>query len=326
MRNAGVAQFGASTGEHRPLVTVLTPTLNRRDLLAQTLASVHLQSYTHHEHLVLDGGSTDGSIELLRRAEDRWGVRWVTASDGGMYEALNKGLALAKGSLIGWVNDDDWLLPWTLEAVVATSNRHGPCAVFGDVLAVELGETFANPRVYSHFSRAALVGGAAIAQPTVFWPLAASQRVGDLDTATYRQIADCEYWLRLSSEVPFVRIDEFLALVQNHESTKRRSRPGQISAEFAQLNRQYGDGKGATAAGRVRDLVRARLAVTDFLIRHRHGALHHSRLLEPTWQSPPLATLLLRSGPSTRHPLANEGVDIGPLVDEFTRVLRELAQ
>src|SRR5690349_9655830 len=103
-----------------PLVSIVTPSLNRVDLIESTLRSVRSQSYPNVEHIVVDGGSTDGTLEVLRRYEGTYGLRWMSEPDQGMYDAINKGLAMARGEILAYLNTDDLYLPWTIDTVVST--------------------------------------------------------------------------------------------------------------------------------------------------------------------------------------------------------------
>src|SRR5436305_2231797 len=97
-----------------PSITVITPCLNARDTLEETLASVRSQHYPDVEHLVVDGGSTDGTLDVLEGAE---GIRYVSEPDRGLSDAMNKGVAMATGEVLGWLNADDFYLPGALQRV-----------------------------------------------------------------------------------------------------------------------------------------------------------------------------------------------------------------
>ena len=101
----------------RPLVSIVTPTLNQRRFIESALRSVSNQTYPRIEHVVVDGGSSDGTIDLLRRAESP-SFQSISEPDRGMYEAINKGLRLANGEIVAYLNSDDAYLPWAVEAMV----------------------------------------------------------------------------------------------------------------------------------------------------------------------------------------------------------------
>jgi hypothetical protein len=118
-----------------PLVTVITPSLNHAAYIRQTIESVLTQQdYPHVEHIVIDGGSTDGTIEILREYGDRFGdkFRWVSEPDSGQSNAFNKGLRMAKGDIIGWQNSDDYYYPNVFGQFVGAFAEHPEVvAVYG---------------------------------------------------------------------------------------------------------------------------------------------------------------------------------------------------
>ncbi|MEW6555659.1 MAG: glycosyltransferase family 2 protein [Actinomycetota bacterium] len=123
-----------SHGTARPLVSIVTVCLNSEEHLEQTIASVRGQTYDNIEYIVVDGGSEDATLDILRRNEG--GIsRWISEPDEGIYDAMNKGLALCRGELIGMINSDDWYLPTSVEEVVKASLEHPDVDVFfGDLL------------------------------------------------------------------------------------------------------------------------------------------------------------------------------------------------
>lgn len=125
-----------------PTVSVITVSFNSRGTIRQTLESVLAQTYPHVEHVVVDGGSTDGTTELLRTFE-RPGFVWSSGRDRGMYDAMNKGMAVASGQIVGILNSDDWLEPEAIESVVKCFSETGCDYTFGDAyLADQSGVRF----------------------------------------------------------------------------------------------------------------------------------------------------------------------------------------
>ena len=99
-----------------PKISIVTPSFNHAPFLEQTIRSVLDQNYPALEYFVLDGGSGDGSVEIIRKYADRLAY-WASEPDGGQYDAINKGFARATGEIMGWLNSDDKHLPWTLHTV-----------------------------------------------------------------------------------------------------------------------------------------------------------------------------------------------------------------
>ena len=105
-----------------PLVSVVTPSYNQGRYIEETIQSVLSQDYANLEYLVLDGGSSDATLEILQRYEGR--LRWISESDRGQADAINKGFRLARGEILGWLNSDDVYLPGTIQKVVQYFQTH----------------------------------------------------------------------------------------------------------------------------------------------------------------------------------------------------------
>ncbi|MEM8719521.1 MAG: glycosyltransferase family 2 protein [Cyanobacteria bacterium P01_G01_bin.39] len=116
-----------------PLVTIITVVYNNELYLEETINSVINQSYDNLEYIIVDGGSTDRTLEIIRQY-DHYLDYWISESDRGLYDAMNKGIALAKGEIIGILNSDDLYLPNTVEQVVQKYQQQPqPCVIYGSM-------------------------------------------------------------------------------------------------------------------------------------------------------------------------------------------------
>src|SRR3954467_14302963 len=114
-----------------PLVSIVTPSFNQGRFLGRTIDSVLGQDYPHVEYLVVDGGSTDETLAILRSYGDR--VRWLSEADAGQTAAINKGFQRTSGKIVGYLNSDDVLLPEAVATVVEYLRNHPECdLVYGD--------------------------------------------------------------------------------------------------------------------------------------------------------------------------------------------------
>ncbi len=131
----------------RPLVSIITPVLNRVETMRTCLASVARQTYQPIEHIVVDGGSTDGTLELVEAHRASHRFQWISEPDKGMYDAINKGMSLAQGDVLAYLNSDDLYLPWSV-GVAAHALRPGIELIYGD-LGVLSADANGKPRAFS---------------------------------------------------------------------------------------------------------------------------------------------------------------------------------
>jgi len=180
----------------QPLVSVITPSFNQAAYLEQTICSVLEQDYPRLEYWVIDGGSTDGSLEIIQKyAHDLAG--WVSETDRGQADAINKGFQRASGEIIAWLNSDDIYYPGAVSAAVAAfkSNPHAGL-VFSDVDSIdETGKTF-NRMCYGDWGLADLMAFKIIGQAGVFMQRSAFEQAGMLDI-DYHFLLDHHLWLRI---------------------------------------------------------------------------------------------------------------------------------
>jgi len=197
-----------------PTLTIVTPCLNAAATIEQTLESVAEQLREGDEHLVIDGGSTDGTLDLVRAA----GVRFVSEPDRGLSDAMNKGIRLARGDVLGWLNADDVLLPGALDAVrTAFESRPdadwaaGICTIV-DAGGAEIrkGVTAYKRMLLRRYSLRALLTQNFVMAPATFVRREAYEAVGGFDER-FAYSMDYDVWLQLARRGDPVVIDRPLA-------------------------------------------------------------------------------------------------------------------
>ncbi len=198
-------------------VSILTPSFEQARFLAQNLASVRAQGDVVLEHIVVDGGSSDGSRELLESS----GVRFVSERDRGQADALNKALGMARGEIIGWLNSDDLYVGGAVARAVAALDGDGALdMVYGhsDKIDAE-GRVIGRVDAYAT-DLEGLLAHATIPQPSTFMRRAAIDRVGGVDVG-YRYAMDYDLWLRLGlAGVRWRAVDETWAQFRIHGESK----------------------------------------------------------------------------------------------------------
>lgn len=222
----------------QPLVSIVTPSLDQGETIAQTLRSVGEQSYPSIEHIVVDGGSTDGTLEILREAEKGSALRWSSEPDSGMYAAVNKGLARANGEILAYLNTDDSYFPWTVETAVDALRAHPDAGfVYGDLLVLWADGSL-QLDFHSPFRLAYLRRHAFLAQPTVFFRREVWEELGPFDESL-QLLGDCEYWMRIAERFPGRKVNEVLALQREHPAAKRYVHGERLEQELAEIRARY---------------------------------------------------------------------------------------
>jgi glycosyltransferase involved in cell wall biosynthesis len=209
-----------------PLVTVITPSYNQASFLEDTIQSVLSQDYPNLEYFIFDGGSSDGSVDIIQKYAHRL-AGWVSEKDRGQADAINKGFARATGSIVAWINSDDTYLPGAISAAVAALQAAPDAAlVFGDVVSVDAAGKPFNVMTYGHWGLDELMQFNILGQPGVFMRRAALEQAGGLDLS-YHYMLDHHLWLRLAQYGSMVYLPQRWAAARYHASAKNVSQaPG----------------------------------------------------------------------------------------------------
>jgi GT2 family glycosyltransferase len=212
------------------LVTIITPSFNQAKYLEQTILSVLNQDYPRIEYIVMDGGSTDGSVEIIRKYADRL-VYWESKKDKGQADAINKGFARATGEIVAWLNSDDYYLPGAISAAVKVFEENPDAIlVYGNMLAVdEDGRTF-NTLKYSQLTLEDLLCFQIIGQPAVFMRRSALQKTNGLDP-TFHLLLDHLLWIQLAQHGKILHVDQTWSAARYHPEAKNRAKAARFGRE-----------------------------------------------------------------------------------------------
>lgn len=221
-----------------PLISIVVPSFNQGRYIEQTLCSILGQQYPRLEVIVIDGGSTDETLEVVRRYESRL-AHFVSEKDNGQASAINKGFRLAKGDILGWLNSDDLYMPCAL-AKVAQALHPVPARklVYGGCLNFFEGERRASAYLPPAYDAKKLRYRLFINQPSSFWTRNLWEAAGELDESLH-YVLDWEWFIRASEVGEFATLSEHLALYRFHAAHKTGVGGEQRATEITALVARY---------------------------------------------------------------------------------------
>ncbi len=200
-------------------ISIVTPSYNQAAYLEHTIQSVLGQGYPDLEYWIMDGGSTDGSLEIIRKYESQL-TGWVSERDKGQADAINKGLRQSSGEVVAWLNSDDMYAPGVLSAVAQFFDSNpGIGMVYGDAASFDQDGHPLNELASDDWGLEGLVAFNIICQPAVFIRRAALDKAGYLDE-TYHMLLDHQLWLRIAQHTPIQHVPQVWAFARHHPMAK----------------------------------------------------------------------------------------------------------
>lgn len=225
------------------MISIITPTYNSAEYLEDCIKSILSQSYRDFEHIIVDGGSTDGTLDIIKKYENQYPVRWISEKDNGMYDAIAKGFQMAKGDIFCWLNSDDMYMPWTLEVVSRVMGRKvgGDCVrwcVGKDSRFTHDGINYIVSKRTRVFPRKLIAWGwmngimvGCLQQESMFWTRELYEKAGGLDTGC-RYAGDYHLWRKFASFASLYSLNSVLAGFRIHEGQKS----GDVSAYLSETD------------------------------------------------------------------------------------------
>ncbi len=201
-----------------PVVSIITPSYNQGKFIEETIQSVLNQDYPNIEYIVVDGGSTDNTIEILKKYEGR--LKWISEKDRGQSDAINKGFRMAKGEILTWLNSDDTYLPGAVRKAVEYFNAHPDVGmVYGKTYLInEAGNVMGDyPTESFNYKRLAVFNF--ICQPSTFFRREVFFDVGGIDLELHYSM-DYDLWVRIVKKYSVKYLPDFLSTYRLHMESK----------------------------------------------------------------------------------------------------------
>jgi glycosyltransferase involved in cell wall biosynthesis len=222
-----------------PKISIITPSFNQGNYIEATILSILNQNYPNLEYIVIDGGSTDHSVDIIRRYENQLAY-WVSEPDDGQTHALNKGFHKATGDILCWLCADDLYEPWTLTEVADFFQTHPKAQfVYGNALWIDPEDNFIRYQKEVAFNRFILLyGHNFIPQPSTFWRNDLHRKIGELDPS-FDIMMDADLWLRFADFAQLYQHPRIWSRIRMHTEQKTQRLRGRGRLEAQMLRQRY---------------------------------------------------------------------------------------
>jgi glycosyltransferase involved in cell wall biosynthesis len=223
-----------------PKVTIVTPSFNQGKYLEETIRSVLSQDYPNIEYIVIDGGSTDNSVEVIRKYESQLAY-WISEKDLGQADAINKGFRKSSGDFLGWINSDDVLYPSAVSSVMKVfSSYPNVDLVYGDVEQGRSTGIGAQPLLGQQMDFTEMLKTLQVPMPQQgsIWRRSVVDRVGSLDSR-WHVVLDREFFTRVAENCKIFYLPGVLGFFRHHEQSKSISQQRSWLIELPKMYREF---------------------------------------------------------------------------------------
>ena len=234
----GSARADATAGGPPPRITVVTPSFNHAGFIEETIRSVLLQNYANLEYVIVDGGSTDGTVDVVQRYAP-WLAWWVSERDRGQSHAINKGFARASGEWVAWINSDDVLYPGALAAIARAADRDpGAGLIYGAGAKIDPSGRVIQKVPFRPYDERLLRTKYFMLQQSTFMRRAAFSEVGGLDESL-QYVMDWDVAIRIGRRHPICAIADDIGMFRIHPAAKTQGDIWTWGREIAAVGRKH---------------------------------------------------------------------------------------
>lgn len=218
-----------------PRISIITPSFNQVQFLERTILSILNQGYPNLEYIIIDGGSTDGSVDLIKKYAKHLKY-WVSEKDDGQSQAINNGLKRATGDWVAWQNSDDIFYPGTFESLAnaARKNRHSSLIIGNMNLIDERDEVINDLKYVTPTYQSLLAEGMVLTNQAAFWRRSIHEKIGYLNEDLHYGF-DYEWFLRLLQNGRATHVNRIWGGLRMHSQTKTSQFQALFDTEYAEI-------------------------------------------------------------------------------------------
>lgn len=202
-----------------PSVLIVTPSYNQGDYIRDTIESVLNQDYPNLKLFVVDGGSTDQTVSILKEYDSNPRFKWVSEPDNGQSDAINKGFNSGEGEILGWLCSDDYYFPGAIRHLVDTMLRTDAQCAFGDSISVTENKNILAYALHGGYHPSQFNIRIPLKQPTAIWTREVYERTGGVDLSL-EQLMDRDIFWRMSKFGKFVHTPKFICAIREYDNAK----------------------------------------------------------------------------------------------------------